>query len=178
MLTKSQTLTAIQKSLIKYNELVANQITTKINAHNTVATTAAQGHMSAAMVIKLNGIQDGAEVNQNAISKIQIGSDVVTASGKESTATFKGENGVSVAFDDANAISITGVNASTTAKGVVQLTDGVTSTSTSTAATAKAAKTSVKVKDLKKKSKKHFLLHILNINTYKLFFQLSWLLFF
>ena len=141
MLTKSQTLTAIQKSLIKYNELVASQITTKINTHNTVATTAAQGHMSAAMVTKLNGIADGAEVNQNAISKIQIGSDVVTASGKESTATFKGGNGVSVAFDDANAISITGVNASTTAKGVVQLTDGVASTSTTTAATANAAKT-------------------------------------
>ena len=29
MLTKSQTLTAIQKSLIKYNDLVANQITAK-----------------------------------------------------------------------------------------------------------------------------------------------------
>ena len=35
MLTKAQTLLAIQKSLIKYNEIVATQIDSKISAHNT-----------------------------------------------------------------------------------------------------------------------------------------------
>ena len=66
MLTKAQTLLAIQKSLIKYNEIVATQIDSKISAHNTVATTTAPGHMSAAMVNKLNGIAEGAEVNVQA----------------------------------------------------------------------------------------------------------------
>ena len=141
MLTKAQTLLAIQKSLIKYNEIVATQIDSKIAAHNTVATTTAPGHMSAAMVTKLNGIQDGAEVNQNAISTVKIGSETATAGGKQSTITFKSENGVNVKFDTSQAIVISGVNATTSAKGVVQLTDGVASTSTTTAATANAAKT-------------------------------------
>ncbi len=141
MLTKAQTLAAIQKSLIKYNELVASQITTKINAHNVIADTTKAGHMSAAMVTKLNGIAEGAEVNQNAISTVQIGNETATAGGKQSTITFKSENGVNVGFDSNQAIVISGVNASTSAKGVVQLTDGVASTSTTTAATANAAKT-------------------------------------
>lgn len=111
MLTKTQTLAAIQKSLIKYNDLVANQIDSKINAHNTIASATANGHMSSNMVTKLNGIADGAEVNQNAISKIQIGDNTVAAAGKESTATFKGSNGVSVSFDKDNAIEISGADA-------------------------------------------------------------------
>ena len=141
MLTKAQTLLAIQKSLIKYNEIVATQIDNKITAHNTVATTTAPGHMSAAMVTKLNGIAEGAEVNQNAISTVQIGTETATAGGKQSTITFKSENGVNVGFDSNQAIVISGVDATTTAKGVVQLTDGVASASTTTAATANAAKT-------------------------------------
>ena len=140
MLTKSQILDAIKKSLVSYNVLVTSQITEKINAHNTAATATAQGHMTPAMVKKLNGIADGAEVNQDAIAKIQIGKNVMTASGKQSTAEFKASNGVSVAFDDTNAITISGTAASTSAVGVVQLTDGVASTSTSTAATANAVK--------------------------------------
>lgn len=111
MLTKTQTLAAIQKSLIKYNDLVANQIDSKINAHNTIASTTANGHMSSNMVTKLNGIADGAEVNQNAISKIKIGDNTVAAAGKESTATFKGSNGISVSFDKDNAIEISGADA-------------------------------------------------------------------
>lgn len=141
MLTKAQTLLAIQKSLIKYNEIVATQIDSKISAHNTVATTTAPGHMSAAMVTKLNGIQEKAEVNQNAISTVQIGAETATAGSKQSTITFKSENGVNVKFGTSQAIVISGVNATTSEKGVVQLTDGVASTSTTTAATANAAKT-------------------------------------
>lgn len=141
MLTKAQTLLAIQKSLIKYNEIVATQIDNKITTHNTIATTTAPGHMSAAMVTKLNGIAEGAEVNQNAISTVQIGKEAATAGSKQSTITFKSENGVNVGFDSNQAIVISGVNATTSAKGVVQLTDGVASASTTTAATANAAKT-------------------------------------
>lgn len=140
MLTKSQILDAIKKSLVSYNGLVTSQITEKINAHNTAATATAQGHMTAAMVKKLNGIQDGAEVNQNAIAKIQIGENTMSASGKQSTAVFKASDGVSVAFDDTNAITIKGTAASTSAVGVVQLDSATNSTSTTKAATASAVK--------------------------------------
>ena len=140
MLTKSQTLTAIQKSLIKYNDLVANQITAKINAHNTLAKTTADGHMSKDDKAKLDRIPATAEENQNAISKIQIDSNVMSASGKESVAVFKANNGVSVAFDTDNAIVVSGTNASTSAAGVVQLTDSTSSTSTNTAATPNSVK--------------------------------------
>lgn len=140
MLTKSQILDAIKKSLVSYNVLVTSQITEKINAHNTAATATAQGHMTPAMVTKLNGIADGAEVNQDAIAKIQIGKNVMTASGKQSTAEFKASNGVSVAFDSTNAITIKGTAASTSAVGVVQLDSAINSTSTTKAATASAVK--------------------------------------
>lgn len=140
MLTKSQILDAIKKSLVSYNVLVTSQITEKINAHNTAATATAQGHMTAAMVKKLNGIQDGAEVNQNAIAKIKIGENTMSASGKQSTAEFKANNGVAVAFDDTNAITISGTAASTSAVGVVQLDSATNSTSTTKAATASAVK--------------------------------------
>ena len=140
MLTKSQILDAIKKSLVSYNVLVTSQITEKINAHNTAATATAQGHMTPAMVTKLNGIQDGAEVNQNAIAKIQIGENTMSASGKQSTAVFKASDGVSVAFDDTNAITIKGTAASTSAVGVVQLDSATNSTSTTKAATASAVK--------------------------------------
>ena len=140
MLTKSQILDAIKKSLVSYNVLVTSQITEKINAHNTAATATAQGHMTPAMVKKLNGIADGAEVNQNAIAKIKIGENTMSASGKQSTAEFKASNGVSVAFDDTNAITISGTAASTSAVGVVQLDSATNSTSTTKAATASAVK--------------------------------------
>ena len=140
MLTKSQILDAIKKSLVSYNVLVTSQITEKINAHNTAATATAQGHMTPGMVTKLNGIADGAEVNQNAIAKIQIGENTMSASGKQSTAVFKANNGVAVAFDDTNAITISGTAASTSAVGVVQLDSATNSTSTTKAATASAVK--------------------------------------
>lgn len=72
MLTKAQTLTAIQKSLIKYNELAVNQINSKITAHNQPASPSADGHMSKDDKIKLNGITAGAEPNQNAFATIAV----------------------------------------------------------------------------------------------------------
>lgn len=140
MLTKTQILTAIQKSLIKYNELAVSQINSKISAHNQPASPSADGHMSKDDKTKLNSMTAGAEPNQNAISKIQIDSNVVSASGKESTAVFKANNGVSIAFDTDNAIVVSGTNASTSAAGVVQLTDSTSSTSTNTAATPNSVK--------------------------------------
>lgn len=140
MLTKTQILTAIQKSLIKYNELAVSQMNSKISAHNQPASPSADGHMSKGDKSKLDSMTAGAEPNQNAISKIQIDSNVMSASGKESTAVFKANNGVSIAFDTDNAIVVSGTNASTSAAGVVQLTDSTSSTSTNTAATPNSVK--------------------------------------
>lgn len=58
----------------------------------TVATTSSDGLMSAADKTKLNGIATGAEVNQNAFSNVQIGSDVIAAESKSDTLHFAGDN--------------------------------------------------------------------------------------
>lgn len=126
MLTKSQILAAIQKSLVSYNALVTNQIDSKISKHNQPASSTASGHMTTEMYNKLAIVEE----NQNAISKIQIGEDVVSAAGKESTATFKGDNGINVTFDNNNAIVISG-----------QLSSAVNNTANNQIATPFAVKT-------------------------------------
>ena len=45
---------------------------------------------------KLEGIENGAEVNQNAVSKIQVGDVLVSSTSAEDTIEIAGENGVSV----------------------------------------------------------------------------------
>ena len=126
MLTKSQILATIQKSLVSYNALVTNQIDSKISKHNQSASSTASGHMTAEMYNKLAVVEE----NQNAISKIQIGEDIVSAAGKESTATFKGDSGINVTFDNNNAIVISG-----------QLSSAVNNTATNQIATPYAVKT-------------------------------------
>lgn len=56
MLTKTQILTAIQKSLIKYNELAVSQMNSKISAHNQPVSQSANGHMSKGDKSKLDSI--------------------------------------------------------------------------------------------------------------------------
>lgn len=68
MLTKAQTLTAIQKSLIKYNELAVSQMNSKISAHNQPASPSADGHMSKDDKIKLNGITAEADATDDEIT--------------------------------------------------------------------------------------------------------------
>ena len=49
---------------------------------------------------KLEGIEDSADANQNAISKIQVGDFTVTSTTTEDTVEIAGENGVTVSAAD------------------------------------------------------------------------------
>lgn len=69
--------------------------TTTVSDSNTtysVATTAANGLMSATDKTKLNGISSGAEVNQNAFSNVVVGETTVAADAKTDTLTLAGSN--------------------------------------------------------------------------------------
>ena len=82
-----------------------------------------------------------AQKNQNAFSNIAVsGQTTVAADTATDTVTFVGSN-VSITTDATNdKVTFSVANGTTTAKGVVQLTDSVTSTSTTTAATPKNVK--------------------------------------
>ena len=93
-----------------------------------------------ALLKKLNGIASGAEVNQNAFSKVTVGNTVVSAGAKADGLTLAGSN-VTITPDATNKkITIGVANGTTSAKGLVQLTDSTSSTSTTTAATPNSVK--------------------------------------
>ena len=81
-----------------------------------------------------------AEANQNAFSNITIGSTTISADSKTDTLTLEGSN-VTLTPDATNdKVTISVANGTTSAKGVVQLTDSTSSTSTTTAATPNSVK--------------------------------------
>ena len=81
-----------------------------------------------------------AQPNQNAFSNIKVGSTTISADTTTDTITLAGTN-VTITPDATNdKVTIAVADATTSAKGVVQLTDSVTSTSTTTAATPKNVK--------------------------------------
>ena len=82
-----------------------------------------------------------AEPNQNAFSNIAVsGQTTVAADAKQDTVTFAGSN-VTITTDATNdKVTFTVANGSTSAKGVVQLTNSTSSTSTTTAATPNSVK--------------------------------------
>lgn len=82
-----------------------------------------------------------AEKNQNAFSNIAVsGQTTVAADTATDTVTFAGSN-VTITTDATNdKVTFTVADGSTSAKGVVQLTDSTSSTSTTTAATPKSVK--------------------------------------
>jgi hypothetical protein len=92
------------------------------------------------LLTKLNGIANGAEVNQNAFSNIVVGSTTIAADSKTDTLTLVGSN-VTITPDETNdKITFTVANGSTSAKGILQLTNSTSSTSTTTAATPSSVK--------------------------------------
>ena len=102
------------------------------------ATTAS---FTTALLNKLNGIAPGAEVNQNAFSKVLVGSTTVEADTKTGTLTLAAGSNVSITPDaTSDKITIGVADGTTAAKGVVQLTDSTSSTSTTTAATPNSVK--------------------------------------
>lgn len=81
-----------------------------------------------------------AEKNQNAFSNITVGSTTVAADTATDTVTFVGTN-VTITPDATNdKITFAVADGTTSAKGLVKLTDSVSSTSTTTAATPKNVK--------------------------------------
>ena len=97
-------------------------------------------HFTAVERTKLAGIATGAEVNQNAFSNIKVGTTTVAADTKTDTIEFVGSN-VTITPDATNdKVTFAVADGSTSAKGVVQLTNSTSSTSTTTAATPSSVK--------------------------------------
>ena len=71
-------------------------------AGTAVATQAADGLESAADKRKLDGIAEGAEVNQNAFSNIKVGNVTVSANGKTATFTLEAGSNVTINADNAS----------------------------------------------------------------------------
>ncbi|MCK7604866.1 tail fiber protein [Geobacillus stearothermophilus] len=110
------------------------------SAHATATQTTA-GFMSASDKAKLDGIQAGAEVNQNTFANVKVGATTIAADAKQDTLELAAGTGVTLTPDATNDKVTIAVNtASTSQAGIVQLNDTVTSTSTTQAATANAVK--------------------------------------
>lgn len=89
---------------------------------------------------KLSGIATGAEVNQNAFSNVKVGTTTIAADAKTDTIEFVGSN-VTITPDATNdKVTFAVADGTTSAKGVVQLTNSTSSTSTTTAATPNSVK--------------------------------------
>lgn len=131
---------------------ITNTPTEIITAINTAVEASKHTHSNKAILdaitasfttelkAKLDGIASGAEVNQNAFSNFKVGDTTVSANAKKDTLTLAGSN-VSITPDATNKKLTIGVaNGSTSAKGIVQLTNSTSSTSTTTAATPSSVK--------------------------------------
>ena len=68
----------------------------------SAATTSKNGLMSSSDKTKLNGIANGAEVNQNAFSNIVVGSTTVAADSKTDTLTFTAGKNITLTPDTTN----------------------------------------------------------------------------
>ena len=89
---------------------------------------------------KLSGIASGAEVNQNAFSNVVVGTTTISADSKTDSLVLVGDN-VTITPDATNdKVTFAVANGTTSAKGLVQLTDSTSSTSTTTAATPNSVK--------------------------------------
>jgi Phage tail fibre repeat len=98
-------------------------------AHATATPTTA-GFMSAADKAKLDGIQAGAEVNQNAFANVKVGATTIAADAEQDTLELAAGTAITLTADSTNdKVTI-----------AVQLNDTVNSTSTTQAATANAVK--------------------------------------
>ena len=76
-----------------------------------VATTAVDGLFSTTNVIKLDGIEDGAQVNQNAFNSFKVGSDVIVANAATSTLEFIEGDNITITPDTVNdTVTIAAVN--------------------------------------------------------------------
>ena len=89
---------------------------------------------------KLSGIASGAEVNQNAFSNVKVGTTTIAADSKTDTLTLVGSNITITPNATDDSVTFTVADGSTSAKGIVQLTNSTSSESTTTAATPSSVK--------------------------------------
>lgn len=125
-----------QKAAIDAVQTNVNTVNDKVDDHIDNEDI----HFTAAERTKLAGIEPGAEMNQNAFAKVVVGSSTIEADSKTDSLTFAGEN-ITITADTTNdKVSFIVPTGSTSAKGVVQLTNSTSSTSTTTAATPSSVK--------------------------------------
>lgn len=84
------------KNLINSDELYF------VSGADEVATETTDGLMSAEDKIKLDGIEGGAEINQNAFSNVAIGSTTISADSKTDTLTLVAGSNVTITPDSTN----------------------------------------------------------------------------
>lgn len=82
----------------------------------------------------------GAEVNQNAFSNVKVGTTTIAADSKTDTLELVGSNVTITPDTTNNKVTLAVADGTTSAKGVVQLTNSTSSTSTTTAATPSSVK--------------------------------------
>lgn len=126
MLKKKDIKSLIASSLVSFHSLVMEQVATDISTavsdHNAVNATASQaGHMTATQAGKLDGIEEGAQVNQNALAKVKVGSTTITAGNATDTVEFEAGDNISVTADD----TAKKVTVSATYGTFTQTTDGL-----------------------------------------------------
>lgn len=97
-------------------------------------------HFTTVERTKLSGIATGAEVNQNAFSNVKVGTTTIAADAKTDTIEFVGSNVTITPNATNDKVTFAVADGSTSAKGVVQLTNSTSSTSTTTAATPNSVK--------------------------------------
>lgn len=126
MLKKSDIKSLIASALVSFHSLVMEQvaadISTAVSDHNAVNATASQaGHMTAKQASKLDGIEEGAQVNQNALAKVKVGSTTIAAGNATDTVEFEAGDNISVTADD----TTKKVTVSATYGTFTQTTDGL-----------------------------------------------------
>ena len=98
-------------------------------------------HLTSNDKTKLDGIQAGAQVNQNAFKNITVGSSTIVADAQEDTLTIVAGNHINISADATNdKLTFSIPNASTSVTGAVLLSDAVNNASTELGATANAVK--------------------------------------
>lgn len=85
------------------------------------ATTSSDGFLSAADKQKLDSVQAGAEVNQNAFSNVTVGSTTIAASSKSDNINLVAGSGVTLAADATNKSITISASSSANAFGVVRV---------------------------------------------------------
>ena len=134
------TLSASDVGAYSKTEIDASLATKALASDLTTHTGNANIHFTADERTKLSGIATGAQVNQNAFSNIKIGTSTVAADTKTDTVEFIGSN-VTISADTTNdKVTFSVADGSTSAKGIVKLSDATNSDSSAIAATSKAVK--------------------------------------